>query len=182
MLLVLPLFEAEFFIEPYHSWDYGMTAIVAYYGTSVGDRARDCYINYHEDRRHGIIYFSIDLDEDLTWTWEEEDPAELRSSEKHYSVKDDIVAVFDLRADTKLAAALNICKTIFVCIVIAIGTIYFTKDANELIVIPIERMIDRVKRIAKNPLSVGENDPTDILKLEKEAASSSQGFYQQICR
>jgi hypothetical protein len=41
MLLILPMFEADFFIEPYHSWDYGMTAIVQYYGTPTGDHARD---------------------------------------------------------------------------------------------------------------------------------------------
>jgi len=29
-------------------------------------------------------------------------------------------------------------------------------------------MVDRVKRIAKNPLAVQDDDPTDILKLEKE--------------
>jgi hypothetical protein len=76
--------------------------------------------------------------------------------------------VFDLRADTKLAAGLNICKTVFVCMVIAFGAIFFTKDANELVLIPIERMVDRVKRIARNPLSIQDDDPTDILKLEKE--------------
>jgi hypothetical protein len=54
------------------------------------------------------------------------------------------VSIIDLTEDTKLEAGLNIAKTVFVCIVLALGAIYFNKDANELVLIPIERMIDKV--------------------------------------
>jgi hypothetical protein len=54
-----------------------------------------------------------------------------------------------------------------VCIVLTLGAIFFTRDANRLVLIPIERMFERVKRIAKNPLAV-HDDETDILKLEQQ--------------
>ncbi len=49
-------------------------------------------------------------------------------------------------------AGLSIGRTIFVCIVLTVGAIFFTKDANDLALAPIERMRDKVIEIAKNPL------------------------------
>ena len=34
MLLILPLFEAEFYVDPVTSWDFGITAVVKFYGKS----------------------------------------------------------------------------------------------------------------------------------------------------
>lgn len=42
--------------------------------------------------------------------------------------------------------------TIFVCIVLIISSILFSKDTNELVVSPIEVMLEKVKKIAENPL------------------------------
>ena len=48
----------------------------------------------------------------------------------------------------------SIAKTVFICIVL-IGLLhFFTEDINELIVIPIERMMKQVMEMAKNPESV----------------------------
>jgi hypothetical protein len=40
-----------------------------------------------------------------------------------------------------------------VCLVLGFGALIFTKDANDLVLKPIERMIIKVNSIAKNPLS-----------------------------
>lgn len=53
-------------------------------------------------------------------------------------------------------AVLSICKTIFVCIVLTLGALLFSKDANDLALRPIERMIEKVKQIAKNPIAATE--------------------------
>ena len=65
-----------------------------------------------------------------TWKWEDLDPETLRNTEKHAAIDDDISAIFDLRHKTRLEAGLNISKTVFVCIVLTLGAIFFTKDAN----------------------------------------------------
>lgn len=36
--------------------------------------------------------------------------------------------------------------------VLGLASIYFTKDAQELVLDPLERMIEKIKAIAKNPL------------------------------
>lgn len=53
-------------------------------------------------------------------------------------------------------------RTIFVCIVLTFGSLMFAKDANDLALRPIERMIDKVNRIARNPNIAVE------LKLSKD--------------
>jgi len=53
-------------------------------------------------------------------------------------------------------AGLNIVKTVFVCIVLTLGALFFTKDANELVIIPVEKMVDIVKEIARNPITATE--------------------------
>jgi len=34
MLLILPLFDAEFYVDPVRSWDYGIIAVVKFYQKS----------------------------------------------------------------------------------------------------------------------------------------------------
>ncbi len=46
---------------------------------------------------------------------------------------------------------LSFLRTIFVCIVLTSASLFFSKDANDLALRPIERMIDKVNKIAKNP-------------------------------
>lgn len=39
------------------------------------------------------------------------------------------VAIFDLSYNTRLGAGLGICRTFFVCLILAVGAISFQKDA-----------------------------------------------------
>jgi len=44
-------------------------------------------------------------------------------------------------------------RTVFVCFVLTCGALYFSKDANDLALGPIERMIVKLTRISRNPIS-----------------------------
>jgi len=48
-----------------------------------------------------------------------------------------MMSAFDQRSDNKLNAMLSIFRTIFVSIVLTLGTLYFSKDANDLVISPI---------------------------------------------
>ena len=60
---------------------------------------------------------------------------------------------YEKKSDIKNQALINICRTIFVAIVLSMGSMYFSKDVNTLAIRPIERMIKKVNEIATNPLS-----------------------------
>ena len=67
-------------------------------------------------------------------------------------------AFYSVVVQQKLTSILNICRTIFVCIVLSIASIMFTSDANKLVLTPIERMLEKVKLIAKNPLAAASDE------------------------
>eukprot|EP00210_Caulerpa_lentillifera_P001911 g1838.t1 len=61
-------------------------------------------------------------------------------------------AVYDVKWAAQLHAILNIIKTFFVILVLGLGAMFFSKDANRLVLRPLERMIKTVREIAENPL------------------------------
>ena len=74
--------------------------------------------------------------------------------------KDNVVfmASYSTRAHTVYEAATNIGRTVFVCLVLSMASIYFTKDAQNLVVDPLERMIEKVKLISRNPLAAATEE------------------------
>lgn len=49
-------------------------------------------------------------------------------------------------------AGLSIIRTIFVSCILGFSAVIFSKDVQNLVLDPIERMLLKVDRIAKNPL------------------------------
>lgn len=64
----------------------------------------------------------------------------------------------NIRDSNIITAGLSLGRTIFVCIVLTLGAIAFTNDANDLALGPIERMITKVNKIARNPISAKEQE------------------------
>jgi len=62
------------------------------------------------------------------------------------------VFVFDIRKRVEMEAIMSIMQTLFIVIVLAIGALFFSKDTDNLVLLPIERMISKVDIIRKDPL------------------------------
>jgi class 3 adenylate cyclase len=80
--------------------------------------------------------------------------------------------VYDLRPWMLRSAVYNILQTIFICIILAIGAMVFSHDANVLVLQPIERMISKVAKIRDNPLyamKLGDESYREKQEPEKEA-------------
>jgi hypothetical protein len=94
------------------------------------------------------------------------DPSDLRNDEKTELALSsdrfdgDFHIVADIRDKAKKNAIIGITRTIFVCLVLTLGALFFSKDANELALRPIERMIEKVNKIARNPLASKEETVT----------------------
>ena len=81
-----------------------------------------------------------------------------RNSEKMDLIatsKDDVEfhIVYSLKIEVQSEAAVNICRTIWVCIVLTIAAIHFSNATTKLVLSPLERMLEIVKKIAKDPSS-----------------------------
>jgi hypothetical protein len=78
----------------------------------------------------------------------------------------------------QIQSILSISRTIFVCVVLSVASIMFTSDANRLVLSPIERMLEKVKLIAKDPLAAAsdEVDNAGVLSMlaKQEAKTQSK--------
>lgn len=62
------------------------------------------------------------------------------------------LASYEQKQYTQTESMINMIRTTFIVIVLGLASIYFTKDAQELVLEPLERMIEKIEAIAKNPL------------------------------
>eukprot|EP00929_Paragymnodinium_shiwhaense_P002445 TRINITY_DN102704_c0_g1_i1.p1 TRINITY_DN102704_c0_g1~~TRINITY_DN102704_c0_g1_i1.p1 ORF type:complete len:1045 (+),score=297.93 TRINITY_DN102704_c0_g1_i1:291-3425(+) len=63
------------------------------------------------------------------------------------------VAFFDIRPHTRSDAANSLGTTLFICIVLCVGSLVFSKDANVLVLHPVEQMMAKVNAIKANPMT-----------------------------
>ena len=64
-----------------------------------------------------------------------------------------------------MQSILLLAKTCFILLILGGGALLFSADANRLVLIPIDRMVQRVKSMAENPRAK-PGDPSDSLPLE----------------
>lgn len=179
LLIILPLFDLTFYINPYTSWECGGNQLKELYGTPAFDMAREVFIDYHSSDQRPLIFLGLTA-EGMGVIWQTRSPSEMRLEEAYFIVEGPNVAVFDISSDSRLTALLSICRTIFVCIVLSLGAIYLTKDANTLVIEPIEKMIEKVKKIAVNPVGLLEEDLLDVYDMEKSQEVQAK-WWQRLC-
>ncbi|KAG6969496.1 hypothetical protein JG688_00005294 [Phytophthora aleatoria] len=83
------------------------------------------------------------------------------------------IAIFDTASSCSSSAAYNILKTFFIIIVLVAASTSFIRTARILVLDPIERMMDVVKKLADNPLASVQTSGNDA-QIRKNA--KEQGF------
>ncbi len=175
VMLSVPLFSFNTYVTETKSFAMGLDFMATYDNNTGGiafQQSYQSYLEYHRDLRTPLVYLSA-----RNYTYD--DPAvsdsDLRDDEKELattaddSLSDYYGAIFDLRADTRLEAGLGIGQTVFVCIILVIGAFMFTKDANEMVIEPIEQMMGKVKKIATNPLNAAKEEESEAVALQRIA-------------
>lgn len=179
LLFILPLFDMDFYYSAQNSWEFGLNELYEFYNQAGFDTVKDKYISYHKNDIRPIVYLKY-IVHDVEYEWETSPGfSELRYNEIFYAATNGFVSVFDIRYDTKLTSLLNIIRTIFICAVLTLGSIYFSKDSEDLVIKPIEKMIQKVKIIAKNPIAAG-----DIQEMSKneEKVVEKKGIFRICCK
>jgi len=89
---------------------------------------------------------------------------------------------FDLRPFVRLDAANNLLITTFICILLCGASLFFSSDANRLVLQPVEKMIGRVEAIRTNPLiAIKMSDEEFKKEIDAKAKEGRKGF-KQICK
>lgn len=95
----------------------------------------------------------------------------------------EFIAAYCTKSYTRIESIINISRTTFIVIVLGIASYVFTKDATEIVLDPLERMIEKVKYIAKNPLIAASEEINEIgifTVLEKHNQKKSKRANDKI--
>jgi len=87
-----------------------------------------------------------------------------------------LVFFFDMRPFTREESFLALLSTAFICVVLCIGTLFFSRDANNLVLKPVERMVYKVRTIADDPLKALQMADVDF---EMEEMKKYKTFKQR---
>jgi len=92
------------------------------------------------------------------------------------------VFYFDKRRVNQEEAMMNFFKTIFVCMMLFTAVIFFNRDANLLVLHPVEEMIRKVDVIRKNPLGATKMADDEFKKelRDKHRAGKENGSWQKM--
>lgn len=80
----------------------------------------------------------------------------------------ELLVAYSTKFQAQLEAAINIARTIFVTFVLAFTAIFFNSMTNKLVLLPIERMLEKVRAISKDPLKASEDDNAGIYAMMEE--------------
>lgn len=185
MLFSFPLFTPTFWFDEPSSLDYGLSLIYKLNPQTVAGKIAfsDTVLVQSQIERTPLIrlYINPDTvrsqskkDTSLILDWESEGVqlSSLRSNEKEIIQLEKLpenqiyLAIYDTSSDVKFNAALGIAQTFMVCIVLSAGAGMFSKLSTDLVIAPIENMIEKVNNIAKDPLAAA-NEEEERLLLEE---------------
>lgn len=108
----------------------------------------------------------------LIWQADHVNYQDLRSNEieivssKYIPLQHRYLAVYDIRYLVKLQAGLGIIQTFIVCVILSAGALMFQKITQDLVISPIEHMIERVNHISRDPLQAAHEDEERLLMEE----------------
>lgn len=81
--------------------------------------------------------------------------------------KEDLyLVIYDLRYPTKVQAVCGLGTTFLVCMVLGSGAMIFSKLTTDLVITPIEDMIERVNGITEDPIKAAHNEEERLLYEE----------------
>lgn len=188
MLIILPIMSDDFYVDDsLNSYNILSNYIEEYfifknYSYKKFVQESDIiskYINYSIDTNYPII--SIKIKNDSYFLNSSLSYYEFRNFETNqvFSKLGYINIVFSNLKETILTAQLNIGKTLFVCLLLGLSAMFFEKDARDLVLQPIEVMIEIVNSVSKDP--VNANDLKKLksglkAKLERSKKKGSPEF------
>lgn len=181
----MPLFSVDYWVQPETSQNWAVVSlkemlinkvpnteitkqanlIVELYQTDLGKHYPLLYLNVPEDGDYpGFRYESStylnEYDKMRT-----NELLKVESSDENSQV-DIIISNRDV---AKNQALINIIRTLFVCVVLTMGALWFSADVNVIALQPLEKMIEKVNRIATNPIAA-----TREIKLIKTKKSEQE--------
>ena len=178
LMFIVPLFTTDYWFDPdreytYMADDLQSQIVSGLNGTDVQNYVAQA-VSLCSTRFKPIIQFVTP-----NFTMQVVDPNTLRDDDQEIASSSfdgtiyagmyaDLTVVLDKRPQNALDSELNIGRTLFISLALVLASIYFNKDVINEAINPIERMIEKVNKIAANPLLAKE----EILITENSASQN----------
>lgn len=163
LAFILPLFQAESYLNPYLAGDYSIDFMsdAASNVTSIEFKTIQNYMTstLTADTYYPLIYLSGPLCGTYIFST---NPDDLRDSEKGQFQTGDYTLILDLRINTRLTAGLSLCRTVFLCILLAIGSVVFSRMNTNHVLLPLDSMFEKAKLLATNPMAFSKETDKDL--------------------
>ena len=159
IIVMAPILTSSMYLDKDSSPQYGLKWLNRFIGgdPAMFEEAWEVYITDHSDTDKPVIYLEV---AGLRAWKGSVDYQDLRLEElsivKYTGDLYELSAVFNLRKQSQLQAAANIARTIFITLILAVSTMCFAEDANSMVIGPIENMVQKVRRISRNPLEAAQ--------------------------
>lgn len=187
VMLTVPIFSFDTYFSETTSRKIGLDLITLYDDVQQSDtykKVYDNYVEFHVGLRNPLIFAAA---RNFSYTGST-DYEKLRDVEKELispsneDVQDYYIAVFDLRPNTRLEAVFGLVQTVMVCIVLVAGVYMLSKDANDLVIGPVEEMMAKVKRVARNPLDAAKEEENEALALYRARKAELVANKTRCCK
>lgn len=169
MMFSVPILSLDTYIEEPTSFVWGLQLIAKFDDTPGHPgyaQSFNTFISESDGTRNPVVSLNAN-----GRTFDSTSPTldELRTIEVLVATYDGdrYVSVHDNRKNIKVSAGLGIGRTIFICLVLTIAAMFFSNTTNTLVIGPIESMIRKVKKIAKNPLEAAQEEENQALARER---------------
>jgi hypothetical protein len=63
-----------------------------------------------------------------------------------------------LREEVRTESIVDLLRTLFICSVLSLASIFLNNDARSLVLEPLERIIEKVRYLSKDPVSAAAGD------------------------
>ncbi len=167
LLIVIPLFNASFYFSPPESQEYEMELLGELIDDSdvasvTVDLAIENFVkelsSHHEPK---LVYFKVGTVE--YYKDEHLDLGHIKSSETITVTiitknKGAITSIVTIEDEAKIEAWLSIGKIVFICLLLTIFAVLFSKDTDRMILRPLERIVVKMNKLAKDPLHAKKHD------------------------
>lgn len=163
LIVLVPMLDSSYWNDPTRCHEIGLKELQNLVGNNVETEVvQDFCTKFLEicantGKDYPMIFLSTTFNAS-NCQFQSLDPDILRSEEKlEFELDTDInnfIAIVDFSFNSRYNAILSILRTCFICFLLTVASLVISKDANELVILPIERLIQKVNKLAENPLSI----------------------------
>jgi len=162
--LIIPLCTADYFFNQPDSMLYELNLLGQILNNTkidptVQDNATQFFIDQEASASTPLIY--LQLNNLILYSVASENLDDNRVYEVVTTImqtkRGKLTCIISAKTSSVFAASLEFLKNLYICLVLIFGAFLFDYDARNLIIRPIERIIEKVNIIARNPLAAKDN-------------------------